>query len=317
MSAFVTSVVCVMTGVFVTLFLLVSAGILYRFIPGIPPPDVVRRSIGSVVLNIFLPALTFRVLAQAPIDSDLWAVPMVAIVCIIVCASIAWIVYARLLKRRLSAPTIGALIVASTWCNATYLGLPVVSAVVGPDYQRIPMLFDLLAMSPMLFTLGTMICVEYGTRGERHTIGEGLLQAAKLPPLIAAVAGLTVNLLGFDVPSVVMDACTTAGNIVAPAMLFSIGLALRPPQWSIVPMLAPSLVIKLVLAPFIGWLMIGWLISDPIIAKATLLESAMPTMVLTMVFAERYGLDEEILAQAIVFSTVAAMITLPIFAQTI
>lgn len=300
-----------MTGVFVTLFLLVSAGILYRFIPGIPPPDVVRRSIGSVVLNIFLPALTFRVLAQAPIDSDLWAVPTVAIACIVVSVSIAWLVYARWLQRHLSMPTIGALIVASTWCNATYLGLPVVTAVVGQDYQRIPMLFDLLAMSPMLFTLGTMICVEYGTRGERHTIGEGLLQAAKLPPLIAAVAGLMVNLLGVSVPSVLMDACTTAGNIVAPAMLFSIGLALRPPQWRMVPMLAPSLLIKLMLAPFIGWLMIGWLISDPIVAKAALLESAMPTMVLTMVFAERYGLDEEILAQAIVFSTVVAMITLP------
>lgn len=303
-----------MTGVFVTLFLLVGAGIAYRFIPGIPPPDVVRRSIGSVVLNVFLPALTFRVLSTAPIGSDLWAVPLIAIVTITVSFAIAWLVYARLLQRHLAAPSIGALIIASVWCNATYLGLPVVTAVVGVDYQRIPMVFDLLAMSPMLFTLGTLICVEYGTRGERHTVGEGLLQAAKLPPLIAAVVGLSVNLVHLTVPDVIMDACTTAGNIVAPAMLFSIGLALRPPQWHRLGLLAPSLLIKLVVAPLVAWLMIGVMISDVQIARATLLEAAMPTMVLTMVFAERYGLDEDLLAQAIVFSTVVAMVTLPMVA---
>ncbi len=303
-----------MVSVFVTLFLLIGAGIAYRFIPGIPPPDVVRRSIGSVVLNVFLPALTFRVLSTAPIGSDLWAVPLIAVVTIIVSFVIAWLVYARLLQRHLTAPSIGALIIASVWCNATYLGLPVVTAVVGVDYQRIPMVFDLLAMSPMLFTLGTLICVEYGTRGDRHTVGEGLLQAAKLPPLIAAVVGLSVNLVHLTVPDFIMDACTTAGNIVAPAMLFSIGLALRPPQWHRLGLLAPSLLIKLVVAPFVAWLMIGMLISDVQIARATLLEAAMPTMVLTMVFAERYGLDEDLLAQAIVFSTVVAMVTLPMVA---
>jgi len=304
-----------MTGVFITLFLLVAAGLAYRLIPGVPAADVVRRSIGSVVLNIFLPALTFKVLATAPLGSDLWAVPLVSIITVLASFAISWLVYARLLRSRLSAPTIGALIVASTWCNATYLGLPVVSAVVGVDYQRIPMLFDLLGMSPMLFTLGTMICVEYGTRGERHTVGEGLLQAVKLPPLIAAVLGIVVNLMHITVPSVIMDACGVAGSVVAPTMLFSIGLALRPPKWDQLAVLAPSLIIKLGIAPAVGMIMIGLLIADAHVARATLLEAAMPTMVLTMVFAERYGLDEEILAQAIVFSTVVAMLTLPFIAS--
>lgn len=115
-----------MTGFFITLFLLVAAGLAYRLIPGVPAADVVRRSIGSVVLNIFLPALTFKVLATAPLGSDLWAVPLVSIMTVLASFAIAWLVYARLLRSRLSAPTIGALIIASTWCNATYLGLPVV-----------------------------------------------------------------------------------------------------------------------------------------------------------------------------------------------
>ncbi|RPI68093.1 MAG: AEC family transporter, partial [Ignavibacteriae bacterium] len=75
------------------------------------------------------------------------------------------------------------------------------------------------------------------------------------------------------------------------------------------------LIIKLGIAPAVGMIMIGLLIADAHVARATLLEAAMPTMVLTMVFAERYGLDEEILAQAIVFSTVVAMLTLPFIAS--
>ena len=123
-----------------------------------------------------------------------------------------------------------------------------------------------------------------------------------------------MNILGLTVPEFVMDFTRVAGHVVAPVMLFSIGLALRVPKLSMLPLLTPTLLIKLVIAPVIGFVLLGLFISDVPTARATLLEAAMPTMVLTIVFAERYGLDEELLAQAILFSTVVSMITLPVAA---
>ncbi|MCX6140205.1 MAG: AEC family transporter [Candidatus Kapabacteria bacterium] len=304
-----------MGNVFATLGILLACGILYRRIPGVPDPIVVRGAIGSMVLNVFVPLLTFGVLVSAPLGSDIWTVPLVSISSVVVGFALSWIVFARLLRSRLSPPTIGALIISATWCNAMYLGLPITTAVIGDHVGRIPILFDYLGMTPLLFTLGTVVAVEYGTRGEKHTLGAGVLQALRMPPTIAVGVGLLANITHIPIAPFVLDACTAAGRVVAPLMLFSIGLALRWPRLSMLPVLAPVALIRLVIVPAVVVALAKFFIHDPDILRATMLESAMPTMMLTMVFAERYGLDESTLAQAILVTTLISVATLPIVAQ--
>lgn len=304
-----------MTQVFATLAVLMACGVLYRRIPGVPEAAQVRSIIGSMVLNVFVPLLTFGVLCTAPLGSDLWTVPLVSVSTVLVGFGLAWLVYARALRRTLSPPAIGSLIIAATWCNAMYLGLPITTAVVGAEMSRIPIMYDYLGMTPLLFTLGTVVCVEYGTRGERHTIAEGLLQALRMPPTIAAAAGIAVNLLGIPVAPWLLDACTSAGRVVAPLMLFSIGLALRLPDMTKVPLIAPAVLIRCVAVPLIILPLARALMPDPAVLRSAMLETAMPTMMLTMVFADRYGLDDAILAQAILLSTLVSAITLPLLAQ--
>jgi len=303
-----------MLEVFLTLFVLMGGGVVVRFIPGFPERKQVRQTIGTAVLMFFLPALSFRVLYEAPLTTELLAVPVVSAIVTLVSLGAAFVVYGLFFRGRLPRPVIGALILASTWCNATYLGLPVVKAVVGDHMQRIPIEFDLLAMTPLLFTIGTVISVEYGTRGTRHTFVEGLRQVVLLPPFLAAFAGIACNALHIPIAQWLLNALHTAGGVVAPLMLFNVGLALAMPRLNTLARITPALIIKLILAPLIGFVAIQWFITDVDVARATLLESAMPTMVLTMVFAERYGLDEETLAQAIIISTLLSMLTLPYIA---
>lgn len=304
-----------MGNVFATLGILVGCGMIYRLIPGVPDHTVVRTTIGSMVLNIFVPLLTFGVLSTAPIGSDIWSVPLVSITSVAVGFGLSWCTFAVLFRGRLSPPAIGSLIVASTWCNAMYLGLPITTAVIGDHVGRVPILFDYLGMTPLLFTLGTIVCVEYGTRGVRHTIGEGLMQALRMPPTLAVIAGLAVNLLQIPLAPFLLDACSTAGRVVAPLMLFSIGLALRLPRVEMVPMLIPVVLIRCVLVPISVMWLATFITPDRDVLRATMLEAAMPTMMLTMVFADRYGLDESVLAQAILVTTIISIGTLPIVAQ--
>lgn len=299
-----------MINVFLSLGILLLSGTVLRYVPNIPSAHTIRAVIGTLVLRIFLPALTFSVVYRAPINSDLWAIPAVSACCTIICFGFAWIVFARGLKKWLLAPAIGSLLLASVWCNATYLGLPLVTALIGPEVSRVPVLFDLLAMSPLLFTIGTLICVEYGTRGVQHTIGAGLVQAIKLPPTIAVAVGLIFNISGIPVPDAIMDASTIAGKVVAPLMMVSVGLAMHAPNWRKLPILVPVVLIKLVVAPIVGLMISNLLISDQQIFRAVVLESAMPTMMITMVFAEKYGLDEELLAQAILVTTIVSVVTI-------
>lgn len=304
-----------MNSVFATLGILICSGLVYRMLPGVPQPAVVRQSIGAMVLNIFVPLLTFGVLATAPIGTDIWSVPLVSITSVIVGFALSWIIFARLLNNRLDPPTIGALIIASTWCNAMYLGLPITTAVIGEHVGRVPILFDYLGMTPLLFTLGTVIGVEYGTRSERHTLTEGLVQALRMPPTLAVIAGLFVSALHIPVAPLITDTCSAAGKVVAPLMLFSIGLALRLPEVAKLPRLIPVVLIRCIVVPLVVGGLAMMTIRDADILRATMLEASMPTMMLTMVFAERYGLDEATLAQAILFTTIVSMVTLPLVAQ--
>lgn len=304
-----------MYAAFLPIVLILAAGVCYRFIPGAIPASDVRRTIGSVVLNIFLPALTFFALYSAPLTDALWTVPLTSAIVTLVGLGVAYLVFGRVLRTKLSRPAIGALLLASAWCNATYLGLPIVTSVIGSHVQHVPILFDLLAMTPLLFIAGTYIGVEYGQSEERHSAKHAVLQILRLPPLWAAALGLTFNVFHLTLPLVVMSAFEITGRAVAPLMIFSVGLALRAPNLRRMHFIAPAVFIRLILGALIGWFVAGVLIRDPDVMHATILESAMPTMMLTMVFAERYQLDTELLAEAVILSTIVSMASLPLLAR--
>ncbi|NTW28696.1 MAG: AEC family transporter, partial [Coriobacteriia bacterium] len=46
--------------------------------------------------------------------------------------------------------------------------------------------------------------------------------------------------------------------------------------------------------------------------RSTVLEAGMPTMMLTLVVGERFGLDTDFLASAILVTTAGAAVTLPL-----
>jgi len=320
-----------MYAAFFPLVLIAVAGIGYRFVPGAMPAHDVRRVIGSVVLNVFLPALTFVALYTAPLNDALWAVPLTSAIVTLVGLGFGYVIYARLLHQRLSKPAIGALLLASAWCNATYLGLPVVTSVVGGHVQHVPILFDLLAMTPLLFIISPMLGAAFSrSRETQSSLHErqstahkrpsslyerSIRQVLLLPPLWAAAAGLLCNATQMALPKELVSALEMAGRTVTPLMIFSIGLAMRVPQLGRLPLILPAVGIRLVLGTAIGWSVASLFIHHADVFKATVLESAMPTMMLTMVFAERYGLDTELLAEAIILSTICSMVTLPIIAQ--
>lgn len=303
-----------MNSIFLQLGLIVLAGVSYRRLPGSLPASEIRRVISSIVLNIFIPLLTFGVMSRAPIGSDLLTVPIVSISSVLAGLVISWVFYAVFLRSTIAGPAIGSLILASTWCNAMYMGLPITTTIVGEHMSRVPIMFDYLGMTPLLFTVGTLISSRFGTAGEQGGLGRGLVQAMRMPPTLAIAAGLVVNLVGVPIPDWVIAACSAAGKVVAPLMLFSVGLALGMPSLKTVPLLIPSVVIRTVAVPALMLPLTRYLITDPDVFRSVMLEAAMPSMMLTMVFAERFGLDESVLAQAILTSTLFSILTLPYIA---
>ncbi|MFN4986111.1 MAG: AEC family transporter [Ignavibacteria bacterium] len=304
-----------MFDVFLQLSVPLVCGVLYKFIPSALPAADVRKIISSIVLNVFIPLLTFGVLSQVHIGEHLWTIPIVSISSVLVGLLLGYIVYGVLLRNKMSPAAIGSLILASTWCNAMYLGLPITTAVLGDGARHIPIEYDYLGMTPLLFSIGTIICVRYGTGNSSTSWSEGLRQVATLPPMITILVALVINVVNVPIAPWLSAACLKAGSVVPQLMLFSIGLSLSLPALRAIPQILPAVAIRTIAVPTIMWASTLWLIQDPTTERGAILETAMPTMMLTMVFAEKYGLDTGILAQAILGSTIVSIFTLSMIAS--
>jgi predicted permease len=137
---------------------------------------------------------------------------------------------------------------------------------------------------------------------------------AELPLLWAIAVALILNVLRVELPSFVLGAASLLGNAVSGLMILSLGMALRIETLRTLGrrlgVLIPCVLIKLALSPLVVWAgtrVLG--VAEPF-ATATVLEAAMPTQLVVLVVADRFGLDTELAALAALVTTTASFGTL-------
>jgi malate permease and related proteins len=304
-----------MYSIFTSFFVFIVLGYLWRYIKGVPDSKILRASINSLVLYIFLPLLTFSVIYAAPLHYDSWKIPFIAALVTLGCIGLSLTIY-RLIKRiwpdLLSDKSIGALILGASWCNATYLGYPIVTGILGIQYGSIPLIYDLLALTPLLWIIGAMIAGYYSddTSSFKQRYISGIKKILALPPLYALALAVLCKILHIEIHPMILDTCSLAGKAVPPLMMISVGMALYIPKLNSILLILPAAIIRLAIGPLIAYILINVLQIHEPISKAIMLESGMPTMVLTLVIAQEYALDTNILAQLIALSTLLSIISL-------
>jgi len=300
---------------------IILAGIGWRIVLGRKSAESIRSHLAQAVYHIFLPALVVHVLWQAPVDLNTVRIPLVAALSVLLSLLAAFLLYGngKLVAAFLPGNTnkmVGALLLASAFGNFSYLGLPVLSQTFGDWAQVIAIQFDLLASTPILFTIGIILARYYGnSSGEMHV----LLSLFRVPPIWAAIAGLLLSTFTVPMPAWLDSALASLAAAVVPLMLLSVGMALRwQSGWAArIPVLFPVLIIQLILMPLIAW---GASIGVGMPAQylgPSVIEAAMPTMVLGLVICDRFKLDVALYAEAVTLTTVLSLISLPLWLQAI
>jgi len=263
------------------------------------------------VLHVFLPALAFGLMASAQIDRNFIAIPLAAGVVVVASLAMAFAAY-KLLPwfKDISRPAFGVMMLSAAFGNVMYLGLPVITETLGQKYGHVPVLYDLLASTPVLLTIGVFIAARYGS-GKAVSLAASLKRVFKLPPLWGVAAGVAVKLAGVTVPVVVLDTTMMMGKAVVPIMIFTVGLALDFHEIKRLMVAVPALAIKLLLAPVIAWWVGSRLGISGETLQAVVIEGAMPVMVLSLVIADEFELDVPLAAACITVSTVALFFTMP------
>jgi predicted permease len=270
----------------------------------------VRHALSVTVVHFYLPA--FGLVTGARADRSFIAVPLTAAVVTLSGIAAGFAAY-KLLPwfRALDRPAFGVMVLAASFGNVTYLGLPVITETLGPQYGYVAILYDLLAATPILLTVGVFLAARYGS-GKAASLAASLKRVLKLPPLWGVAAGMAVQATGITVPQLVLDAAQLMGKAVIPIMTFTVGLALDFRDVKRLPVAVPALALKLLAAPVLAWGVGSRLGLSGEALKAVTIEGAMPVMVLSLVIADEFDLDVPLAAACIAVSTVALFFTMPL-----
>jgi predicted permease len=287
---------------------LVGLGLLVRFFkPDHQELRIFRSAITDLVFYLLLPALVLRVLWQAQMGLQSLQISLLASSSILVAILFSWFVCK---SCRVDNRIMGAAILAASFGNITYLGLPVLTAALGDWAASIVIQYDLFAATPLLFTLGMLLAAHFG---QDETGLQPLYQLARIPALWAALVAVLFNLLAIPLPQILNSILKLLGDAVVPLMLIAIGLSLewRGLQRKAWGALFIVIMTQLVLMPLYIWGMVGFFDFSGEEELALVLEGAMPCMMLGLVFCERFKLDTAFYAAAVTLSTLLSILTLP------
>lgn len=283
---------------------IVAIGVGFRRTGILQPSDT--RPINAIIIYAALPAMIFSAVHPAELNASLLVVAAIAWVVFATSAVLAWLVTRAL---GLQAPIAGGFILAASLGNTGYIGYPVSAAVLGDEALVQAIFYDIFGTVAALLFVGLYIAQRMGTA--EKTVLNPVREALAFPAVLAL--GLALLLKPIAIPEPVSNGLDTLASLVVPLIMISVGLSLRPR--SIRGHALPIAVLsglRLLAAPLVA-LAVG--LYAPIsaeTARLVVLQGGMPSMMLTLVIGERFGLDTDFIASAIVVTTVVSLATVPV-----
>ncbi|GBC91311.1 MAG: AEC family transporter [Fimbriimonadales bacterium] len=265
------------------------------------------------IVRVPLSALVFSALAKSSVSPSLLGVWGVGLVSTLGALGLAWLL-GHLLRLRPSTRAI--LMVGGTLGNTGFLGTPLIAALYEGDPQRIAsaVTFDMGVTALVVHTLGLSLLAAAGAKGERTSLTEGLKRVASMPVFWATLLGYLTALLSIPIPQPVLFTLETLGQITVPLALIAIGAMIRwralGNRWRALLLIVAY---KCVATPLftLGWLLLSGLPEG--LARSVLLQSAMPTVMVSAVYAAYYQTDAELAASLVVVSVPVALALLPLW----
>lgn len=277
------------------------------------------RPINNIIIYAGLPALIFQAVHPAELDLSLALIAVVAWVAFAASALLAWFAARRFGLTRTVA---GGFIIGAALGNTGYIGYPVAQAFLGQTGLVREIFYDIFGTVAAFLFVGLLIAETMGSPSETSDDRSAddsaataarvnpLIEALKFPAVLALFAALLLRPVA--IPTLVSDGLDALAMLVVPLIMISVGVSLRP---SVLREHAGPLAalgaIKLLVAPLIALGLGSVLFTEQDIVRLVVLGAGMPTMMLTLVIGERFGLDTDFIAGAILVTTVASIVTIP------
>ncbi|MHB8925341.1 MAG: AEC family transporter [Coriobacteriia bacterium] len=281
----------------------VGLGVALRVSKLLAPED--SKPLNTLLIYVALPALVFTTVQPADVNLRLAVIPALAWVVVLAGLGVAFFATKAF---GLKGAVAGAFLLTAVFGNTGYIGYPVASALMGDTGLVRAIFYDIFGNTAAIVTLGSLVASRVGVHGVKVN---PLKEIVTFPPFIALALALLLR--SVSVPILVMDWLGVLGTLVVPLIMVSVGLSLKPKRLKEhLPMVSVIAGIKLVVLPLLAWALGSLLLKDEASIRVLVLEAGVPSMMLTVVVGMRFKLDVDLIASAILVTTVGAIITIPL-----
>ena len=275
-------------------------------------PERAPEVLELVVIWLALPALILVEVPTLRIDAQTWVPVAVAWGTLLLCAGLV-VLAGRL--RGWSRKRVGTLLVVVPLGNTSFLGIPAVTALLGPEYLGPALVYDQLGSFIALATWATLLAARYGS-GQELSLGHGLRRLITFPPLLALLVAVLLRLVpgGSKAHDVLVPVLEPVAAILVPLAMLAVGMRLSVPRGrgTLEPMLI-GLGIRLGAAPAVAYAALVLIGTSSPAWTTSVLQAAMPPMVTASVLASAAGLDEELASALAGAGVLVALVSVPLW----
>lgn len=295
---------------FVLIIVCIAAGMVFKSTKTIHPDA--HKGINTWIIYLGLPAVSFKYLPKVE-----WSLEMLfPILSTVLIAFGSWafmLFYSRM--KNYSARSRSTLELGSGYSNTSFIGFPLIAAFYGEQYLSIAIICD-QTMFFMLSTMGIVAAVKGGSRSGKVSSRFILKRLFTFPPFLGCISALVLpQLINLDFATPLFDKLAAT---VIPLALFSVGLQLKFGAWrKLIPQISTSLLYKLILAPVMILVLALIFGIQGDIAKISIFEAAMPTVVTASIIAEQFRLNTKLINLIIGVSITIGFVTSAIWFQII
>ena len=263
------------------------------------------RTLSSLIIYIFSPALVLDGISTSTLQAgEIGRIAGTALGLAAIMFGLSWVI-SRVagFDRRLQS----AFMMTAILINAGNYGLPLNEFAFGQVGLDRAMIYYV-----MTAVVANTVGVFLASRGEASA-RDSFLNVFRVPLIYGLIIGLILNFSGIALPTPIARSAHVLGQAAVPAMLIMLGLQLANVSFKgrMKPILMAS-GLRLIVAPLITVGLAALFGLSGVTRNVAIVESAMPTAVISSVLAAEFNADGEFTAGVILVSTLASLITLSV-----
>jgi len=222
-------------------------------------------------------------------------VALIAALVVIACGLMAYLlsIFSGVEFRRICLPIM--------FMNAIYLPVPISTLFFGNEGMTYSVIYSLVA-GILHFTLGIYLV----SRKEHFR------EIIRMPMIYAAVVGIVLNQVEVTIPTPFLQISKGLELVTLPAMVGLVGYQLNLVQKRYLRLVNIGVILRLGGGFLVALILIRLLHFTGPAASVALLCSAMPSAVLTYIFAKKYDADADFAAGTILVGTLVSSVTIPL-----